>query len=138
MWEPVANTEIQPSIDDQSSITLGESNESNYPYISLYNLEKIPFHRGMSMACLNINSLFAHIDELRVFMSNNKVDILCINETKLDSSINDNKVHIPNFEIIRRDRRIQMAVTVAAFAFTLEVILITKYDIIYNLKFSKI
>ena len=90
MWEPVANTEIhEPSIDDQSSTTLGESNESNYPYISLYNLEKIPFHRGMSMACLNINSLFAYIDELRVFMSNNKVDILCINETKLDSSIND-------------------------------------------------
>ena len=105
MWEPVANTEIQPSIDDQSSITLGESNESNYPYISLYNLEKIPFHRGMSMACLNINSLFAHIDKLRVFMSNNKVDILCINETKLDSFINDNEVHILNFEIIRRDRR---------------------------------
>ena len=105
MWEPVANTEIQPSIDDQSSINLGESNESNYPYISLYNLEKIPFHRGMSMACLNINSLFAHIDKLRVFMSNNKVDILCINETKLDSFINDNAVHIPNFEIIRRDRR---------------------------------
>ena len=105
MWEPVANTEIQPSIDDQSSITLGESNESNYPNISLYNLEKIQFHRGMSMACLNINSLFAHIDELRVFISNNKVDILCINETKLDSSINDKEVHIPNFEIIRRDRR---------------------------------
>ena len=36
-------------------------------------------------------------------MSNNKVDIVCINETKLDSSINDNEVHIPNFEIIRRD-----------------------------------
>ncbi len=64
------------------------------------------FHRGMSTACLNINSLFAHIDELRVFMSNNKVHILCVDETKLDSSINDNEVHIPNFEIIRRDRRI--------------------------------
>ena len=97
MWEPVANTEIQPNIDDQSSITLGESNESNYPNISLHNLEKIPFHRGMSMACLNINSLFA--------MINNKVDLLCINETKLDSSINDNEVHIPNFEVIRRNRR---------------------------------
>jgi hypothetical protein len=33
---------------------------------------------------------------------------------------------------------VQMAVTVAAFAFTLEVILITKYDIIYNLKLLKI
>ena len=56
------------------TLNLG-SNESNYPNISLYNLEKIPFHRGMSMAYLNINSLFAHIDELRVFISNNKVDI---------------------------------------------------------------
>ena len=56
------------------------------------------------MACLNINSLFAHIDELRVFMCNNKIDVLCINETKPDSSINDNEIHLPNFEIIRRDR----------------------------------
>ena len=44
-----------------------------------------PFQRGLVMACPNINSLLAHIDELRITMYNTKIDILCINETKLDS-----------------------------------------------------
>ena len=40
------------------------------------------------MAGLNVNSLTKHIDELRVVLSN---DILDINETKLDGSICDNE-----------------------------------------------
>ncbi|CAH3179105.1 unnamed protein product [Porites lobata] len=39
------------------------------------------------MASLNINSLLAHIDDLRIFVTDSKIDILAINETKLDSSI---------------------------------------------------
>ena len=50
-----------------------------------FNIEYNSFGRGLVMASLNINSLLAHIDELRVFMSNSKIDILSINETKLDS-----------------------------------------------------
>jgi len=57
------------------------------------------------MASLNINSLLAHIDELRVFMSNSKIDILSINETKLDSTIDDSEVYLPGFEITRKDRK---------------------------------
>ena len=40
------------------------------------------------MASLNINSLLAHIDELRVFMSTSKIDILSINETKQEHELN--------------------------------------------------
>ena len=58
------------------------------------------------MASLNINSLLAHIDELRVFMSNSKIDILSINETKLDSTIKDSEVYLPGFEITRKDRKV--------------------------------
>ena len=48
------------------------------------------------MACLNINSLVSHIDDLRVFMSQFKdIDILAINETKLDATIKDGEVHLP-------------------------------------------
>ena len=49
------------------------------------------------MASLNINSLLAHIDQLRVVMSNSEIDhdILSINETKL---------YLPGFEIIRKER----------------------------------
>ena len=39
------------------------------------------FNRGLAIACLNINSLTAHIDELRVFMRDSKIDILAINES---------------------------------------------------------
>ena len=58
------------------------------------------------MACLNINSILVHIDELRVFMTSSKTDILAIIETKLYSTIDDNEILIPGFEIIRKDRTI--------------------------------
>ena len=65
------------------------------------------FGRGFVMACLNINSLLAHIDELRVFMNDSKeIDILAINETKLDPSIWDEEVYLPIYELIRKDRPI--------------------------------
>ena len=57
-----------------------------------------PFQRGLVMACLH-----AHIDELRITMNSTKIDILCINETKLDSTINDHEVCLPGFELVRRD-----------------------------------
>ena len=47
------------------------------------------------MVSLNINSLLAHIDQLRVVMSNSEIDILSINETKL---------YLPGFEIIRKEK----------------------------------
>ena len=58
----------------------------------------------MVIACLNINSVLAHIDELRIYISSTKIDILCINETKLNAPVNDQEVYLPGFEIIRRDR----------------------------------
>ena len=58
------------------------------------------------MASLNINSLLLHIDELRVFMSSSKIDILMIYETKLDSTIHDNEVHLTGLEIVRTDRKV--------------------------------
>ena len=56
------------------------------------------------MASLNINSLVAHIDELRVFISNSKIYLLCINETKLELTIDDAELYLPGYELIRKDR----------------------------------
>ena len=39
-------------------------------------------------------------------MYDSKIDILLINETKLDSTIHDSDVYIPGFEIVRKDRRV--------------------------------
>ena len=55
-------------------------------------------------ASLNINSLSAHIDELRILLSDRPIDILAINETKLDDTISDNDIHISGYESIRSHR----------------------------------
>ena len=56
------------------------------------------------MANLNITSLLKHIDELRILLADSPVDVLSINETRLDDSVKDSDVYIPCYEIIRRDR----------------------------------
>ena len=45
------------------------------------------------------------MDNLTVCYRQSKgIDILVINETKLDSTIKDNKVHLPGYDIVRKDR----------------------------------
>ena len=39
-------------------------------------------------------------------MSSSKVDILQISESKLDSTVHDDEVYIPGFEIVRKDRKV--------------------------------
>ena len=70
------------------------------------NIDLNVFGRGLVMASLNINSLLAHIDELRVYMNTSKIDVLTINETKLDSTIENSEIYLPGFEIIRKDRTV--------------------------------
>jgi hypothetical protein len=107
MWE---SSDMQPGIDDQSLINVSELIESSHYNVSCKinhcHVNQIPYHRGMVMASLDINSLIAHIDELRVYININKIDIMCINETKLDSSVKDHEICLPGYEIIRRDRSV--------------------------------
>ena len=106
MWEAANNVDVQPSIDGKLLVNEGECNRL-IPVDNLsFNIDKIPSYRGMVMACLNINSLLAHLDELRVFGSDSKIDILCINETKLDSMVGDGEVCLPGFEIVRREWKV--------------------------------
>ena len=44
----------------------------------------MPKCRGFEMASLNITSLLKHIDELRVFLHDQNIDVLAINETRLN------------------------------------------------------
>ena len=44
------------------------------------------------------------IDELRVFLNDQNIDVLAINETRLNESILDQEVKVQGYDIIRRDR----------------------------------
>jgi hypothetical protein len=56
------------------------------------------------MACINVNSLMKHIDEIRFILTSTTLEVLAINESKLDNSINDGEIHIPGYVSIRKDR----------------------------------
>lgn len=68
------------------------------------NWDLLPDKRGLKLSALNINSLTKHIEELRVLLASYSIDVLSLSETKLDISISNSEIHIPGFDIVRRDR----------------------------------
>ena len=60
--------------------------------------------KGIRIAILNIDSILGKLDDLRLFLGNNKLDIVCINETKLGNQICSEEVHIDGFSVTRHDR----------------------------------
>ena len=57
------------------------------------------------MAMLNIASLPKHLDEIRLLLHDKKLDVLALNETRLDSSISDDLMSIEGYDILRSDRK---------------------------------
>ena len=64
----------------------------------------LPKMSGFKLASLNVTSLVKHIEELKILLDNNMIAVLAINETRLDSTVIDDEVHIHGYEIVRRDR----------------------------------
>ena len=64
-----------------------------------------PFtNRGLKFAHLNIHSLVAKIDELRLLLRNASFDVIGLNETFCDSMIDDSELYIDDYILLRRDR----------------------------------
>ena len=53
---------------------------------------------------LNIFSLLPHIDELRILAADERPHVTGINETKIDSAIDDSHIAIDEYDVIRKDR----------------------------------
>ena len=60
--------------------------------------------KGFRIVHLNITSIPKHIDKLRIYLIKKPVDILSINETRLDESISNDEVGIPGYNLFRKDR----------------------------------
>ena len=91
-------------------------------YVWLYSLaiklsgdiEDNPCPKATSCDCLlichwNLNSICAHnfikLSLLRAYISINKIDIICLSETYLDSSIpsDDDNLELPGYNLVRAD-----------------------------------
>ena len=67
-------------------------------------LSNIKTLKGFKIAAFNIASLVRHIDGLKMAMSNQTLDILAINGTRLDSTIADKDISIIGYNVVRKDR----------------------------------
>ena len=75
--------------------------------IPLYNKPNFNLHRfskGTTLIHLNIRSLLPKLDELKFYLKNNKIQVLSLNETWLNSTVDNNEVEIPGFVLFRHDR----------------------------------
>ena len=59
---------------------------------------------GIKVAHLNVRTLLSNIDEIRLLLSSHNIHILCVNETRLDTSISDQEIHVDGFSVLRKDR----------------------------------
>ena len=83
----------------QAQVPIIEENNNLQSHVKL-----IPKNRGFKIACLNITSLHKHIDELRICLNDREVDILAINETRLDPDFPKELISIYGYNWIGRDR----------------------------------
>ena len=60
--------------------------------------------KGFKLAHLNIASIPKHLDEVKVFMKDKPVDVLSVNETRLNDTINNDEIRIPGYVVFRKDR----------------------------------
>ena len=60
--------------------------------------------RGLHFVHLNINSLPSKIEELRQIAKDTNSAVIGLSETKLDKTIFDSEIYIPNYSLIRKDR----------------------------------
>ena len=70
----------------------------DYSTISLSKL------KGISICSLNICSLVLKHDSISILLQKSKIDCLCLNESYLNSSILDEELTVPNYNLFRLDR----------------------------------
>ena len=60
--------------------------------------------KGIKIGHLNINTLLPNFNELYVLIHKHNIHILCLNETRLNSTILNVEIQISGYSLIRRDR----------------------------------
>ena len=94
-----------PSTNSKMSLNIPQ--KVNRPTKNLNKIRKSIGRKGLLICSLNAPSLVKHIHEIEVLVVENKIDIIAINETKLESNIDNSRVALNDFSLLRCDRNRQ-------------------------------
>lgn len=100
---------IGANINNTEFNTMRETRKSTLSYEHNSNMVNqqdrlVPAIRGFKIASLNITSLPKHIDELRICMNDKEIDVLAINETRMDDSVPTQSIAIQGYNWIPKNR----------------------------------
>ena len=94
-WQSITDVSINVEGDKNSTDSAMLETSASSPFSKL---------KGFKIGQINIASLVKHHDELLVYMQSKSLDVLTVNETRLDISVLDCEVEIPGYDIVRLDR----------------------------------
>lgn len=60
--------------------------------------------KGLYFIHLNCRSLIPKVDEFCLIATNSRAAVISITESCLDDSVQDSEIHIPGYNVVRRDR----------------------------------
>ena len=83
------NSDLVGKLDSEGHFTYGSST------FNADLLRELSKNRGFKLAALNITSIPGHIGELRIYKNTKCIDILAVNETRLDDTISSGEVTVP-------------------------------------------
>ena len=92
-----AVSEIEPKgLNSEEKISHQIKSKNNIKYLKSL--------KGFRFGHLNIASLIKHVDELKVYLEREPLDVLSINETRLDGAIGTDIVSIPGYDMVSKNR----------------------------------
>ncbi len=91
---PVASTAVQKLKLVSGHCSAGSTQNRLISGAGSRTYSLIQSFEGFKIGQLNITSLVKHVEELRIFIHEPPIDILCLNETRLDNSISNSEVEI--------------------------------------------
>ena len=102
---------IPSDLISNGSKSLGKCKHKSYPNCpscqSVHNAFslRVKSDKGLRTCHLNIRSIYGKIDEVRLIVLSSGIDIFCVSESCLDATISNSEIHIPGYDIERRDRQ---------------------------------
>ena len=94
---------MQAGLTVENNVSINESAINETSVKSVYN--KLIFGQVNIRSILKISETGSRLDELKHFMSENKICILALTETHLGDSIDDDVIAIDGFKLFRKDRK---------------------------------
>ena len=76
----------------------------NFVENSEYNFKNLNSRKGLSISLLNVNGLRSKLDDIKILLQSGNIDILCVNETKVDQHISQADLAISGYNLHRKDR----------------------------------